>query len=83
VGLVVLPANFLLPDLVETTWRVSVSNPRRKNKTRSRFGTVSRNAKLPTSSHLCGFVNSAQGRVIHGRQKSDNERNNDEDKKMS
>ena len=43
--------------------RSSVSNPRRKNKTRSRFGTVSSKCQATDQLSLMWIVNSAQGRV--------------------
>src|SRR5437867_10662775 len=43
--------------------RSSVSNPRRKNKTRSRFGTVSSKCQATNQLSLMWIVNSAQGRV--------------------
>src|SRR5207244_10360814 len=43
--------------------RSSVSNPRRKNKTRSRFGTVFSKCQATNQLSLMWIVNSAQGRV--------------------
>src|SRR2546421_10457502 len=43
--------------------RSSVSNPRRKNRTRSRFGTVSSKCQATNQFSLMWIVNSAQGRV--------------------
>src|SRR5439155_4290144 len=43
--------------------RSSVSNPRRKNRTRSRFGTVSSKCQATNQLSLMWIVNSAQGRV--------------------
>src|SRR5260370_34450150 len=45
------------------TWRVSVCNPRRKNKTRSRFGTVSSKCQATNQLSLMWLVNSASRRV--------------------
>src|SRR5437870_5086240 len=43
--------------------RGSVSNPRRKNRTRSRFGTVSSKCQATNQLSLMWIINSAQGHV--------------------